>query len=156
MPSDADYHAMLSAMREHAELMGRLAGSVAALEQSASNREARLLAIEAALVPVSGFFSAQTRAAADAAADLSAAEVHRKAARVSFVAALTDWLTVRRIVALAAILVPLCGGGGTLAGALGSERMSAALAVLLSAEPAEPAPSLPPSEVPDVASPPAP
>ena len=156
MPSDADYHAMLSAMREHAELMGRLAASAAALEQSASNREARLLAIEAALVPVSGFFSAQTRAAADAAADLSAAEVHRKAARVSFVAALTDWLTVRRIVALAAILVPLCGGGGTLAGALGSERMSAALAVLLAAAPAAPAPSLPPSEVPDGDPPPAP
>lgn len=131
MPTDLDLLSQtLAVVREGAEVRLGVVTRLGSVESRIEAIEKRLGEIEAVLEPVKTYFEAQNKAAAEATAARVTADARADAARVSAIASAMEWFTVKRLAALAAILVPLCGGGGTVAGALNADRLAAALAVL--------------------------
>ncbi len=121
----------LAVVREGAEVRLGVVTRLGSVEGRIEAIDKRLDAIESALGPVTVYFEAQNKAAAEATAARVTADARADAARVSAIASAMEWFTVKRLAALAAILVPLCGGGGTVAGALNADRLASALSVLL-------------------------
>lgn len=132
-------------LRELAEVVRELVGATARLEgavrASLDRGEARAVALaefRAELRPVVTWIEAQQEAAAKLAADRALvdekralADQQRQAAYATWFAGFLEAFTVKRMAAVAAILVPTCSGGGVAVGALGSERIHEALHVLL-------------------------
>lgn len=104
------------ASRDTARLMGQIAARMDALESGAEARSAAMAELKAQLVPVALYFDTLNKANAETLAGKLTADQRAETARVAWFASFIERFTISRMVTVAAILIPLCSGGGFAAG----------------------------------------